>query len=179
MEQPFFVLEFVDGLPIDEYADTNASRLTSASPSSSRCARRSATRTAGSVVHRDLKPSNMLVTHDGQVKLLDFGIAKVVREDDEETLTRPGATLMSPAYASPEQVRGEPVGTATDIYSLGVVLYQLLTGKRPYTVVERQSRRGGADRDRDRADPAVARDRRHRHTATIAAFGISWPATSM
>ena len=84
------------------------------------------------LVHRDLKPSNVLVTPDGQVKLLDFGIAKALEGDDSDAITtQQGQRPFTPQYASPEQVRGEPVGTTTDIYSLGVLLYQMLTGTRP------------------------------------------------
>jgi eukaryotic-like serine/threonine-protein kinase len=85
------------------------------------------------LLHRDLKPSNVLVDGQGRVKLLDFGIAKALNADDTDAATtQHGQRPFTPHYASPEQVRGEPVGTGTDIYSLGVLLYQLLTGLRPY-----------------------------------------------
>lgn len=88
------------------------------------------------IVHRDLKPSNILVMDSGQVKLLDFGIAKLLDPPDEISAvqTRTGLHPMTPAYATPEQVRGEPITTATDVYQLGVLLYQLLTGVRPFDV---------------------------------------------
>jgi serine/threonine protein kinase len=84
------------------------------------------------VVHRDLKPSNILVDTDGQPRVLDFGIAKILGDSAEEGLTRTGARALSPAYAAPEQIRGEPVSTATDVYALGVVLYELLCGQLPH-----------------------------------------------
>src|ERR1043166_889374 len=85
------------------------------------------------VIHRDLKPSNILVKEDGTVRLLDFGIAKqmeVLGESVDQTMT--GLRLMTPAYASPEQIRGEQVGIQTDVYSLGVILYELLCGRPPF-----------------------------------------------
>src|SRR5262249_46060710 len=86
------------------------------------------------VIHRDLKPSNILIAEDGAPKLLDFGIAKMLSPDGSQTNTRTETALrlMTPEYASPEQARGQAVATTTDVYSLGVVLYELLTERRPH-----------------------------------------------
>ncbi len=136
--QPYFVLEYIDGQPIDAYADAHQLSIDERLDLFGQVCRAVTYAHANLVVHRDLKPSNILVTADGQVKLLDFGIARMVSEDETaEPLTRTGGGVMTPAYASPEQARGEPVNVSTDIYSLGVVLYELLTGLRPYDVDSR------------------------------------------
>ncbi len=139
-ETPFFVMEHVEGVPIDTYCrEKNLSLRARLDLFRKVCA---AVQYAHQhlVIHRDLKPSNILVTESGEPKLLDFGIAKLL--DEEVNLSAPltvtAAAMMTPDYASPEQVRGENVTTASDVYGLGVLLYELLTGERPYRIKSRR-----------------------------------------
>ncbi len=135
---PYFVMEYVEGTPIDRYAD--AHRLNTAARIELFLGVLDALQHAHDrhIVHRDLKPSNILVTADGAPKLLDFGIAKILDPEATGDSTLSGlARAMTPDYASPEQVRGEPVTPATDVYALGVLLYELLTGRRPYHLTTR------------------------------------------
>jgi eukaryotic-like serine/threonine-protein kinase len=131
---PFFALEYVEGEPITSFCESR--HLTVEDRLALFAAVCAAVQYAHGrlVVHRDLKPSNILVDADGRPRLLDFGIAKLLDEEssEETSLTRTHMRPMTPEYASPEQVRGEPITTATDVYALGVLLYQLLTGRRPY-----------------------------------------------
>lgn len=131
---PFLVMEYIDGgVPITRYAqDHNLSTDGRLKLVQDVC---SAVQYAHGnlVVHRDLKPANILVAADGTVKLLDFGVAKML-DPSAADVTQAATMLMTPDYASPEQIRGEPATTLTDVYSLGVVLYELLTGDKPYRI---------------------------------------------
>jgi len=133
--RPYFVMECVDGTAIDRYCDER--RLTVRERLELFLEVCAAVELAhrNLVVHRDIKPGNVLVTAEGRPKLLDFGIARLLRDEEEEAedaVTRTGVRPMTPEYASPEMVEGGPVGTASDIYQLGALLYQLLTGSPPH-----------------------------------------------
>ena len=131
--QPYLVLEYVDGVPIDRFADEHRLAVNKRLELFLQVAGAVAHAHANLVVHRDLKPSNILVSSDGAIKLLDFGVGKLVEQETrpQTTLTIGTAQSLTPECAAPEQVRGEPVTTATDVYALGVLLYRLLTGRHP------------------------------------------------
>jgi eukaryotic-like serine/threonine-protein kinase len=128
---PFLVMDFVEGCPIDDYCDQRKLSIDDRLGVFSKVCEAVQYAHRKGVIHRDLKPGNILVTAEDLPKLLDFGIAKVLNSDplSRRTLaTQTGTRCMTPAYASPEQMRGKSVTEATDIYSLGVVLYELLSG---------------------------------------------------
>lgn len=131
--EPYLVMEYVDGIALDRYCDNH--RLSIRARLELMIKVCAAVNSAHQylIVHRDLKPGNILVTEDGEPKLLDFGIAKMIDAESGRERTATVNLFLTPTYASPEILRGEPATVASDVYSLGVVLYQLLTGRRPFS----------------------------------------------
>ena len=156
---PYFVMELVEGVPIDQYCDEQ--RLAVRERLQLFRSVCSAVEYAHQklIVHRDLKPGNILINKEGVPKLLDFGIAKILSPDSvssEPELTVPFLRVMTPEYASPEQLAGEPITTVSDVYSLGVILYILLTGRRPYELdTRRPDEMATAVRDTEPLRPSV------------------------
>jgi serine/threonine protein kinase len=162
--RPYFAMEYVDGEPITTYCRSRGLDLDRRLDLFTAVGDAVQYAHQNLVVHRDLKPSNTLVTAAGEVKLLDFGIAKVLHQEDDgagdPTLTRLGTGPMTPEYAAPEQVRGEPVTTATDVYALGALAYELVTGRGPHALTRltaAEVERVITQRDVDRPSHAVVR----------------------
>jgi serine/threonine-protein kinase len=176
--RPYLVMEYVQGQPITVYCDTH--RLTidqRLALFETVCA---AVQQAHQnlVIHRDVKPSNVLVSDEGVVKLLDFGVAKLLTEDDGAPHTGTGTRLLTPDYASPEQLRGEVVTTATDVFSLGVLLYELLTGSRPFARAAHGQAVPGDQGTRDTGRPSAAWPRVASRSAPGVAMGTDIDAAA-
>jgi tetratricopeptide (TPR) repeat protein len=130
--QPYLVLEYVEGASLDSYCEGHTLSIDARIRLFLDVLRAVSHAHANLIVHRDIKPGNLLVTREGVVKLLDFGIAKLIdMETNTTALTQQSAVALTPQYAAPEQLLGQPISTATDVYALGLMLYLLLTGKHP------------------------------------------------
>ena len=135
---PYFIMEYVVGTPVDEYCDTHQLSLRERLQLFQKICSAVHFVHTNLVVHRDIKPSNILVTQEGVPKLLDFGIAKILAEGEsaDDRITQTLQWNLTPDFASPEQLQNQPITTATDIYALGVLLYNLLSGRHPYDLRE-------------------------------------------
>ena len=129
---PYYVMDYVAGLALNDYCEQNGLTISARLRLFRQVCEAVQYAHRNLVIHRDLKPSNILVNAEGVPQLLDFGIAKVFQDEEQAEATRTDLRVMTPEYASPEQLNGKAVTTASDIYSLGVILYELLTGSRPF-----------------------------------------------
>lgn len=131
---PYIIMEYVAGTPIDEYCETNNCSINEKVALFKQVLEAIRYAHENLVIHRDLKPGNILVDENGNIKMLDFGISKLLEDDTNTSLTHTGTRLLTPRYAAPEQIRQENTTTASDLYALGIVFYQLLTGGQPFNL---------------------------------------------
>ncbi|MDQ4120391.1 MAG: protein kinase [Acidobacteriota bacterium] len=136
---PFLVMEYVEGLPVTEFCERNMLGIEERLALFRKVCAAVSYAHQNLIIHRDIKPSNILVTKEGEPKLLDFGIAKLLNPDKAGGTTETGFRMLTPEYASPEQIRGGRVTTASDVYSLGVLLFELLTAQKPYRITSRNA----------------------------------------
>ncbi len=156
---PYFVMEYVEGQSLLDYCEATGAGVAERLPLFRKICEAVAYAHQNLVIHRDLKPSNILVTAAGEPKLLDFGIAKVLTpEEDAYTQTIPSQRILTPEYASPEQMKGGKITTSSDVYSLGVLLYELLSGHKPYRLTSRSAEEiSKAITDQEPERPSTAR----------------------
>jgi serine/threonine-protein kinase len=172
---PYLVLELVNGLTLDEYCRVRQPSTAERLQLFLQIARAVAHAHGCSIVHRDLKPANIMISDGGMVRLLDFGVGKLLGGElpPDMELSRLNGQPLTPAYASPEQLLGAAVGFASDVYSLGVILYELLTGERPYATVRGSNR---ALREAILAAVPVAPSRRREDLGLDAELGVALDA---
>jgi eukaryotic-like serine/threonine-protein kinase len=160
--RPYFAMELVEGEPITTYCDRRTLSIDARVRLFCRVCEAVQYAHGKLIVHRDLKPANIFVSATGDLKLLDFGIAKLLTDDDateSPELTRTGLRPLTPAYAAPEQLRGEPVSMATDVYALGVILFELLTARRLFASASSRLERLSLDAEPPRPSDVASRDR--------------------
>ena len=129
---PYIIMEYVNGIPIDEYCKKHNCNLDQKIELFKEVLEAVRHAHQNLVIHRDLKPGNILVDQDGNIKILDFGISKLLENEENTALTMTGTRLLTPRYAAPEQIKQQNITTATDLYALGIIFYQLLAGKQPF-----------------------------------------------